>query len=88
MKPEGWEIASVESGLVNANIRAGRLETEGIPVRLEYEAVAVLYGLTMDGLGRVNIMVPAESLELAREILSETYHEDDLDWQREEPPEK
>ncbi|HET57744.1 MAG TPA: hypothetical protein ENN35_04790 [Deltaproteobacteria bacterium] len=86
MKPEGWEVVFVAPGLAYANIAAGRLEAEGIPVRMDYESVAVLYGLTLDGLGRVNLLVPAGELEHARRVLDETYREDDLEW--ENPSEK
>ncbi|MBW2543942.1 MAG: DUF2007 domain-containing protein [Deltaproteobacteria bacterium] len=78
MEDEKWEVAHVSSGMINANIVAGRLETEGIPVKLRYEAVGVIYGLTLDGLGEVRIMVPSDYLERAREVLAESYEEDDI----------
>ena len=78
MEEKKWEVANVSSGMINANIVAGRLETEGIPVKLQYEAVGVIYGLTLDGLGEVRIMVPSSHLERAREVLAESYEEDDI----------
>ncbi len=78
MEEEKWEVAHVSSGMINANIVAGRLETEGIPVKLRYEAVGVIYGLTLDGLGEVRIMVPSGYLKRAREVLAESYEEDDI----------
>jgi len=78
VEDEKWEVAHVSSGMINANIVAGRLETEGIPVKLRYEAVGVIYGLTLDGLGEVRIMVPSDYLERAREVLAESYEEDDI----------
>jgi hypothetical protein len=51
----------------------GKLESEGIPVILRYESVGfTLYGITVDGLGEVEIRVPASFAEKAREILEET----------------
>lgn len=80
MKYEGWDVVHVAMGLANASIIAGRLETEGIPVRLSYEAVAALYGLTLDGMSQVKVLVPVEDIPLARTVLAETYHDTDLDW--------
>ncbi|MEA2014994.1 MAG: DUF2007 domain-containing protein [Thermodesulfobacteriota bacterium] len=78
MEEEKWEIANVSSGMINATIVAGRLESEGIPVRLQYEAVGVIYGLTIDGLGGVRVMVPSNYLKMACEVLAESYEEDDI----------
>jgi len=78
MEEEKWEVANVSSGMINAKIVAGRLETEGIPVKLRYEAVGVIYGLTLDGLGEVRIMVPSSYLKRAREALAESYEDDDF----------
>jgi len=78
MEDEKWEVANVSSGMINAKIVAGRLETEGIPVKLRYEAVGVIYGLTLDGLGEVRIMVPSSYLRRARETLTESYEDDDI----------
>ena len=47
----------------------GRLESEGIPVLLSYESAGLVYGLTVDGLGEVKIMVPEHLAEEAKEIL-------------------
>ena len=71
MEEEKWEVVNVSSGMINANIVAGRLEAEDIPVKLQYEAVGVIYGLTLDGLGAVKVMVPSSHLERAREALAE-----------------
>ncbi len=78
MKEEKWEIAHISSGMINANIVVGRLEAEDIPVKLDYEAVGVIYGFTLDGLGEVRILVPAHYLQKAREVLAESYEEDDM----------
>ena len=80
MEDEKWEVAYKASGMVNANIIVGRLETEGIPTRLKYEAVGTIYPITIDGLGEVKILVPAGYLEYAHEVLSRSYENDDMDW--------
>jgi hypothetical protein len=54
---------------MEAQIIKGRLESEGIPVLLSYESAGLIYGLTIDGLGEVKIMVPKRLAEEAKEIL-------------------
>jgi len=52
-----------------AEIIKGRLSCEGIPVLLRYEAAGVIYGLTVDGLGQVEVQVPSQWAKQAAEIL-------------------
>jgi hypothetical protein len=54
---------------MEAHIIKGRLETEGIPVLLRYESAGLVYGITVDGLGQVKVMVPQHLAEEAKEIL-------------------
>jgi len=84
---EWVQICSV-SGMTTAKIITGRLESEGIPTRLRYEAAGTIYAITVDGLGEVRILVPAPEQERARAILSQTYDDGELDWEKEipEPP--
>jgi len=81
MNDEHWKVVYRASGMTNAQIIAGRLETEGIPVELRYDAAGTIYALTVDGLGEVKITVPADQLEKALEILERAYDEKDLDWE-------
>jgi hypothetical protein len=78
---EKWEVVHTTSGMTHANIILGRLETEGIPTRLKYEAVGAIYAITIDGLGQVDILVPEQWIEIARDILSRSYDESDLEWE-------
>jgi hypothetical protein len=61
---------------MEAHIIKGRLESEGIPVLLSYESAGLIYGITVDGLGEVKIMVPRDLEEEAREILGVEYPDD------------
>jgi hypothetical protein len=54
---------------MEAQIMKGRLESEGIPVLLSYESAGLVYGITVDGLGEVKVMVPKHLAEKSREIL-------------------
>jgi hypothetical protein len=78
-----WEVIATAAGMAEANIIVGRLESEGIPTRRHYEAVGPIYAVTIDGLGEVQILVPAADWERANEALSRSYEDGDLTW---EPP--
>lgn len=81
-EPKDWvQICSV-SGLTTAKIITGRLESEDIPTRLRYEAAGAIYAITVDGLGEVRILVPALEEDRARAILSQTYEDGELDWEK------
>jgi hypothetical protein len=58
------------SRYMEAQIIKGRLETEGIPVFLSYESAGLIYGITIDGLGEVKVMVPKHLAEEAKQILA------------------
>lgn len=81
MTDESWNVVCTASGMTQAKIITGRLETEGIQTRLKYEAAGTIYAITIDGLGEVKILVPAEDRERAVAILDRSYDEQDLDWQ-------
>ena len=59
----------VAGGQPEAQIIKGRLEIEGIPVMLRYESAGLVYGLTIDGLGQVEVQVPSSVAQRARDIL-------------------
>ncbi len=52
-----------------AEIVKGRLESEGIPALLKYESAGLVYGIMVNGLGQVQVQVPSDLAEEAREIL-------------------
>ena len=62
-------------GQPEAEIVKGRLNVENIPAVLKYESLGNVYGLTIDGLGQVEVLVPLKYAEQAREILD---HDTDL----------
>jgi|GEM_PF-729951 len=69
----------VAYGQLEANVVKTRLESEGIPVILQYESLGIVFGVTADGLGQVKVMVP-QSLEAdARAILEASAVGDDED---------
>jgi len=54
---------------MEAEIIKGKLESEGIPVFLKKEAIGRIYGISMDGLGEIKVLVPENLVEKARGIL-------------------
>jgi hypothetical protein len=80
MGEEYWQVVSTTSGVIKAKILQGRLEAEGIPVRLQYEPIGEIYAITVDGLGEVQILVPEQWLGHAKRVLEKEYREEDMDW--------
>lgn len=56
-------------GELEAQQLRGFLEANGIPVTFRGEALRVTHGLTLDGLGQVEIQVPADQEAEARALL-------------------
>lgn len=84
MEEENWQVISTTSGVIKARIIEGRLEAEGIPVRLQYEPIGEIYAITVDGLGEVRILVPEQWAGHALRVLEVQYREEDMDWDAEE----
>jgi len=80
MEEQDWLVVGTAQGIIQARILEGRLEAEGIPVRLQYEPIGAIYAITVDGLGEVQILVPERWAEHAGRVLSKEYTEEDLDW--------
>jgi hypothetical protein len=59
-------------GQPEAEIVRGRLEIEGILALLKYESIGSVYGLTVDGLGQVEVQVPSRFADRAREVIEST----------------
>jgi hypothetical protein len=76
----GWDVAQIYKS---------KLEAAEIPVLLQYESAGLVYGITVDGLGEVRIMVPEDCAEEATALLTELT-EDELAeaWIDEEPSEE
>ena len=72
----GLTTVYIANGQPEAEIVKGRLENEGIPSVLRYESAGIVYGLTIDGLGQVEVQVPSSLAQHAREILDIEENED------------
>ncbi len=61
-------VRKVQGELVAHALKA-KLESQGIPVLLKYESAGPIYGITLNGLGEVKILVPAELAPKATQII-------------------
>ncbi|HIE04566.1 MAG TPA: DUF2007 domain-containing protein [Candidatus Latescibacteria bacterium] len=66
-----WTTVTATTGMLQAQLLKSVLESAGIPVVLKYESIGQIYGLTLDGLGEVQVQVPPDRLEEARKVLEE-----------------
>jgi hypothetical protein len=77
-----WVVIRANISPGEAVVVRGRLESEGIPVVLQQEAVGAVLGLTVGPLGSARVFVPEPLAEQALAILAETFEveeEDDED---------
>ena len=59
------------AGELEAQVIKGLLESYGIPCLLRGEAARTIYGLTVDGIGEVKIMVWDSMAEEAKRLIRE-----------------
>ena len=74
---EDLVVVYVSQGPLGAEVAKSKLEAQGIPVMLRYEAIGRIMGITVDGLGRVEVLVPLACEENARVMLQEIEDRDD-----------
>jgi hypothetical protein len=62
-----WDLLDEVSGRLEAEAIKSLLEAEGLRVELIQEAIGhLIYPVTVDGLGRVQLFVPKEQVEEAK----------------------
>ncbi len=71
-QPNELVTVYVAQGRLAAEVVRGLLESEHIPAMLAYESIGQIYGLTMDGLGQVQVKVPEPFAEQARAIIQDS----------------
>lgn len=70
---------AVFDGMMEANIVKSKLESFEIPCLLKYESTAQVFGFTLDGLGKVQLMVSPNDYERALEIIVEEEDQEEED---------
>ncbi len=66
----GLATVYVAQGMLRAMVIRGALESAGIPVMLSYESVGPALGITVNGIGKVEVKVPIEWEEEAQDLLN------------------
>ena len=64
-------VVYVSQGPLAAEVAKSKLESYGLTVALRYSPVGRVLGLTVDGLGRVEVLVAPQDEARARELLEE-----------------
>ncbi len=64
-------VVYASQGPLAAEVAKSKLESQSIPVLLRYQSIGRVLGLTVDGLGRVDVLVPKAHEANARDILRE-----------------
>jgi hypothetical protein len=70
MSDEPVVVGSV-SGMLEAEIVRGLLESQGVSIVLSGESAGTVYGLGVGPLGRVDLLVPRAQADQARRILED-----------------
>jgi hypothetical protein len=69
MSDNKWVVAARVAGELQAELLRGLLEAQGVSVYLAIEGAARAIGITVGSFGEVDIMVPADELQTALEII-------------------
>ncbi len=72
--PTRYEVVTITQGLLQAEVVRTYLRSHGIPAVLRYESAGRALGLTVDGLGEVQVLVPARWGRKARRLLRAREH--------------
>ena len=63
-------VSTVQGQFAEEQVRAF-LEAHGIPTQVRGETLRTTHGISIDGLGRVEILVPRDQADEARELLEQ-----------------
>ena len=66
-----WELLTEVQGRLEAEFIKSYLEAQGVEVEMFQESVGQTMGLTINGLGTVQLFVPKEQAADARQFLNE-----------------
>jgi Putative prokaryotic signal transducing protein len=68
-----WVTVHRSNGVTEAEILKNMLESFGIPARVRAEAYGKVLGMTVDGLGVADLLVPANRAKEAQDFLAEHF---------------
>ncbi|RPI33736.1 MAG: hypothetical protein EHM70_05120 [Chloroflexota bacterium] len=73
MAEENWEVVDEVAGEIQGEIIRGFLEAQGVSVWLSQEGAGRIFRVDIGELGKVQILVPSDEVEHAREVLDAYY---------------
>lgn len=85
MAEEEWVLVDKVQGQLQAELLRGLLEAQGIRVFLNQQGAAHAYAVTVGTLGTVEILVPTNDAEQAKQVLEAYYRGDFKDVEFHEP---
>ncbi len=68
-KQSDWVVIDTEQGELAANVIKSLLESEDIPVMLQYKSGGSVYAFSVGSMAEVKVLVPREFEEKARELI-------------------
>lgn len=71
MAGDEFVVVYTSQGMLRAQVIKSKLESQGIPAFLKYESLGPVFGVTIDGLGEVKVLVPKEREQEARAAIKE-----------------
>jgi len=71
--PEFVPVTTAQGSLETGQIQSF-LESNGIPTEIRGESLGRVYGMVVDGLGAVNVLVPREQAAAAIDLLDKARH--------------
>ncbi len=63
-------------GILAAQVVKAKLDAAGVPALLKYESAGLVFGLTVDGLGLVEVLVPEDWQAEAEALVAEEPEDD------------
>jgi hypothetical protein len=71
-----FEVVYTANGEVEAQAIRAALVAAGIPASIKMEAAQQLFAVTVDGLGAVKVLVPADRADEARDVIANPVESD------------
>ncbi len=68
--PDNYEVVFIANGQLEADMYRLSLEAAGIPVISSRESAGAVYGLTVGPLGIVQLLVPSDRVEEAKQLIA------------------
>ena len=73
MTEQQWAVVDEVAGSFQADVIEGLLKAQEIPVLVSKPGAGVAIGVTLGSLGRVQILVPENDLERAKQMVEDYY---------------